>query len=115
MPLFGNRIVVATANYKHIKEKKKEFFERETSLGKWVSERSIRRQKLRELNEKIRSRQNSLCPDQPQMQEVQDNQENQEVIEEVEHEQKIPDTQFIVEESESPNKSSSCGPQCSLQ
>ncbi len=36
MPLFGNRIVVGTANYKHIKEKKKEFFERETRLGRWV-------------------------------------------------------------------------------
>ena len=113
MPLFGNRIVVATANYKHIKEKKKEFFERETSLGKWVSERSIRRQKLRELNERIRSRQNSLCPDQDHVQEVQDNQGNQEV-EEQSNEQKIPDTQFIVEESESKPQKSSCG-QCSLQ
>ena len=49
MPLFGNRMVVATANYKHIKEKKKEFFDRESRLGRWVSERKERKEKLREL------------------------------------------------------------------
>ena len=49
MPLFGNRMVVATANYKHIEEKKKEFFERESRLGRWVTERKARKEKLREL------------------------------------------------------------------
>lgn len=49
MPLFGNRMVVATANYKHIKEKKKEFFDRETRLGRWVAERKERKEKLKEL------------------------------------------------------------------
>ena len=49
MPLFGNRMVVATANYKHIEEKKKEFFERETRLGRWVSERKARKEKLQAL------------------------------------------------------------------
>ena len=49
MPLFGNRMVVATANYKHIQEKKQEFFERESKLGKWVSERKERKEKLRAL------------------------------------------------------------------
>ena len=49
MPLFGNRVVVATANYKHIKEKKKDLFDRETRLGRWVSERRERKEKLKEL------------------------------------------------------------------
>lgn len=49
MPLFGNRMVVATANYKHIEEKKKEFFDRESRLGRWVTERKARKEKLREL------------------------------------------------------------------
>ena len=49
MPLFGNRVVVATANYKHIKEKKKDLFERETRLGRWVAERKERKEKLKEL------------------------------------------------------------------
>ena len=49
MPLFGNRVVVATANYKHIKEKKKDLFDRETRLGRWVSERRERKEKLKKL------------------------------------------------------------------
>ena len=49
MPLFGNRMVVATANYKHIQEKKQEFFERESRLGKWVSDRKERKEKLKVL------------------------------------------------------------------
>ena len=49
MPLFGNRMVVATANYKHIKEKKKDLFDRETRLGRWVAERKERKEKLKEL------------------------------------------------------------------
>ena len=49
MPLFGNRVVVATANYKHIKEKKKDLFDRETRLGRWVAERKERKEKLKEL------------------------------------------------------------------
>ena len=53
MPLFGNRMVVATANYKHIEEKKKEFFERETRLGRWVSERKARKEKLQALQVRI--------------------------------------------------------------
>lgn len=40
---------MATANYKHIKEKKKEFFDRETRLGRWVAERKERKEKLKEL------------------------------------------------------------------
>lgn len=54
MPLFGNRMVVATANYKHIRDKKKEVFERESKLGRWVKERKERKQKLQELNQRIR-------------------------------------------------------------
>lgn len=54
MPLFGNRMVVATANYKHIKEKKKEFFDRETRLGRWVAERKERKEKLNQLQVRIR-------------------------------------------------------------
>ena len=42
-------MVVATANYKHIEEKKKEFFDRESRLGRWVTERKARKEKLREL------------------------------------------------------------------
>jgi hypothetical protein len=34
MPVWGNRMVCETANYKHIEEKKKEFLEREDSLGR---------------------------------------------------------------------------------
>ena len=49
MPLFGNRMVVATANYKHIEEKKKEIFERESRLGRWVTERKARKEKLQQL------------------------------------------------------------------
>ena len=49
MPLFGNRMVVATANYKHIKETKIQTEFRENRLGKWVSERKERKEKLKEL------------------------------------------------------------------
>ncbi len=45
---------MATANYKHIKEKKKEFFDRETRLGRWVAERKERRDKLKELQVSLR-------------------------------------------------------------
>ena len=54
MPLFGNRMVVGTAHYKHIKEKKKEFFDRESKLGRWVSERKERKEKLRVLQVRYR-------------------------------------------------------------
>lgn len=35
MPVWGNRMVCETANYKHIEEKKKEFLERENTLGRY--------------------------------------------------------------------------------
>lgn len=36
MPVFGNRYVCETANYKHMEEKKAEFDEREEKLGQWA-------------------------------------------------------------------------------
>jgi len=100
MPLFGNRMVVATANYKHIKDKKKEIFDRETRLGRWVSERKERKEKLEDLQEKIRQSTNSINEDGPEV-----------ALEEPHHPEinsqtnsspanQIPDTHFIVEESE---------------
>ena len=50
MPVFGNRMVVGTANYKHIQEHKAEMDDRETKLGEWEEEKRQRLQRIRELN-----------------------------------------------------------------
>ena len=59
MPVWGNRMVCETANYKHIEEKKKEFEDRESSLGKWASEKAERKRRLSQLNDVIRKA--SIC------------------------------------------------------
>lgn len=98
-------MVVATANYKHIKEKNKELFDRETRLGRWVSERKDRKEKLKELNERIRSRHNSICSTNANNYELKEAGledppappcQNPEQIEP----KNIPDTEFMVEEDE---------------
>jgi len=101
MPLFGNRMVVATANYKHIEEKKKEFFDRESGLGRWVTERKARKEKLRELQERIR--QNSLHSQEDinSGREVAlEEPQNPEILEESYAKVSVPETQFTVEEED---------------
>jgi len=99
MPLFGNRVVVATANYKHIKEKKKDLFDRETRLGRWVSERRERKEKLKKLQESFKTKSfedlndsREVALEEPIHPEIagQDNPAPQ----------NIPDNHFIVEEPE---------------
>jgi len=99
MPLFGNRMVVATANYKHIEEKKKEFFDRESRLGRWVTERKARKEKLRELQERIG--QNSLHSEDSAGREVAlEEPKNPEILEESYAKASVPETQFTVEEED---------------
>lgn len=99
MPLFGNRVVVATANYKHIKEKKKDLFDRETRLGRWVAERKERKEKLKELQASFKTKSfedlndsREVALEEPIHPEItgQDNPDPQ----------NIPDNHFIVEEPE---------------
>jgi len=60
MPLFGNRIVVGTANVKHIKEFKDDISQRECALAEWEVERTKRKDKLEVLQTQISlSRRNS--------------------------------------------------------
>jgi len=56
MPVFGNRMVVGTANYKHIQEHKAEVDDRETKLGEWEQEKRERLQRIRTLNESTKRR-----------------------------------------------------------
>jgi len=56
MPVFGNRMVVGTANYKHIQEHKAEVDDRETKLGEWEQEKRERLQRIRQLNESTKRR-----------------------------------------------------------
>ena len=51
MPVFGNRMVVGTANYKHVQEQKANDQNRETKLGNWATEKQERIDRLKELNE----------------------------------------------------------------
>ena len=59
MPLFGNRMVCETANYKHIQERKQDMFERETKLAQWYKDKAERKQRLRDAKERLR--QGSVC------------------------------------------------------
>ena len=60
MPLFGNRVVVGTANVKHIKEFKDGISQRESALAEWEIEREKRKEKLEVLQTQIsQSRRNS--------------------------------------------------------
>jgi len=113
MPLFGNRMVVATANYKHIEEKKKEFFERESRLGRWVTERKARKEKLRELQERIgQQNSSSLNSENSSGREVAlEEPKNPEILEES-YVKSVPETQFIVEEDYGPRNPCS---QCVIQ
>ena len=65
MPVFGNRMVVGTANYKHIQEHKAAMDQRETKLGEWEDEKRQRLARIRELNAstkvKIESLGRTLC------------------------------------------------------
>lgn len=56
MPVFGNRMVVGTANYKHVQEFQAEVDDRETKLGNWEQEKQERKEKLRQLNESTKRR-----------------------------------------------------------
>ena len=60
MPLFGNRVVVGTANVKHMKEFKEDINQRESALAEWELERERRKEKLEVLQTQIvLSRRNS--------------------------------------------------------
>ena len=60
MPVFGNRVVVATANAKHIKKFNEEMNAREDALAEWKVQRKERKEKLEILQEHINvSRRNS--------------------------------------------------------
>ena len=67
MPLFGNRVVVGTANVKHIKEFKDDINQRESALAEWELEREKRKEKLEVLQTQIvLSRRNStISPESP--------------------------------------------------
>ena len=56
MPVFGNRMVVGTANYKHVREHQAEVDERETKLGEWEQEKRERLDRIRQLNENTKVR-----------------------------------------------------------
>ena len=58
MPVFGNRMVVGTANVKHIAKVKKETEDRENRLAQWMREKQERKDNLKRLHDGIR--QNSL-------------------------------------------------------
>ena len=55
MPVFGNRMVVGTANYKHVREHQAEVDERETKLGEWEQEKRERLDRIRQLNENTKA------------------------------------------------------------
>ena len=56
MPVFGNRMVVGTANYKHVREHQAEVDERETKLGEWEQEKRERLDRIRQINENTKVR-----------------------------------------------------------
>ena len=58
MPVFGNRMIVETANYKHVEKFKKDVADREDKLGRWMKEKTERKKNLEKLHERIR--QNSI-------------------------------------------------------
>ncbi len=49
MPQFGARMVVGTANYKHIESRKKDMEEREKKLWEWRQEKARRLTRLKSL------------------------------------------------------------------
>lgn len=49
MPVFGNRMVVQTANYKHVQKVKEDMEKREEALGKWSEEKAARIERLRSM------------------------------------------------------------------
>ena len=57
--VFGNRVVVSTADYKHIQKFKNEVNQREEALAQWQKEQKERKERLEVFNEVIRSRRNS--------------------------------------------------------
>ena len=61
MPQFGNRIVVGTADYRHVKEFKDQMNQREEAIAQWKVERDQRQEKLEILQTHIEnlSRRNS--------------------------------------------------------
>lgn len=62
MPVFGSRVVVGTANVKHIKEFNEDIAQREESLAQWEKEKQKRKEQLEVLHKEIedRSRRNSI-------------------------------------------------------
>jgi hypothetical protein len=60
MPVFGNRVVLETANYKHVQEFKQGITNREDALAEWSKSQKERKEKLEALKGKIiRSRRGS--------------------------------------------------------
>jgi len=57
--VFGNRVVVSTADYKHIQKFKNEVNQREEALANWQKEQKERKERLEVFQEVIRSRRNS--------------------------------------------------------
>ncbi len=55
MPLFGSRMVVGTAHYKHKEEFQEDMNDREEDLAQWEKEKKERMDRLKMLNEKISS------------------------------------------------------------
>ena len=63
MPIFGNRVVVGTANYKHIEEFNEDIKQREEALAQWNEEQKERRSKLVQLQAMIRRGSNTSSKD----------------------------------------------------
>ena len=57
--VFGNRVVVSTADYKHVQKFKNEVNQREEALANWQKEQKERKERLEVFQEVIRSRRNS--------------------------------------------------------
>eukprot|EP00093_Oithona_nana_P014520 14520.XXX_621946_622341_1 [CDS] Oithona nana genome sequencing. len=57
--VFGNRVVVSTADYKHVQKFKNEVNQREEALANWQKEQKERKDRLEVFQEVIRSRRNS--------------------------------------------------------
>ena len=53
MPVFGNRMVVGTANVKHVAKVKKETEDREKGLAKWMREKEERKKNLANLHQQV--------------------------------------------------------------
>lgn len=123
MPLFGSRIVVGTANVKHIKEFNEGIAQREESLAQWEKEKQKRKEQLEILQKEIqdRSRRNSLVSQKSQdqaqaVQEETDANEFTDIPQQVNDDDNLEEVnpaQELQDENEEKNLSN-CG-KCSIQ